>query len=139
MNEFLTACSSRRFVVHIFTLLLVPFASEFVNYLNCSQSSASLKILNNSKSATFSVEKYFSKTHCASNSTVGQFGHKRLPKEKMLLKMRSTTFYKDFSKYSLLYINYCRLSKNFFATYVHTYVIHQMAYFERYCMLLQEI
>ena len=61
MNEFLTACSSctpryffkktwKMFVVRFFKLLMVPSGNFSKRYM-------SLKILNDSKSATFSIEK----------------------------------------------------------------------------------
>ena len=60
-----------KLVVHIFTLLLPPFASKLVNY---SWHSEILNFRKNSKSTTFSFENSdltifqpFSKTHCASN------------------------------------------------------------------------
>jgi len=61
-----------KFVDHVFTLLLTPFASKLVNY---SRRSESLIIHENSKLATFSFEnsglsmfKASSNAHCASNN-----------------------------------------------------------------------
>ena len=61
-----------KLVAHIFTLLLAPFSSKFVNY---SRYSETLNFRKNSKSTSFSFENsdftafmHCSKTRCASNS-----------------------------------------------------------------------
>ena len=80
LSEFLTAFHLQliffaklleKYVGHIFTLLLAPFASKLVNY---SRHSETLNFRKNSKLRTFSFEnrdltvfQHFSKAHCASN------------------------------------------------------------------------
>ena len=71
---------------------MVPFASELVNY---SRSRASLKILNNSKLVTYSIEKgdlstfkYYSKTYAT--RIINQFGTKGTKRN---VKVWDTAFY----------------------------------------------
>ena len=112
-------------VVHIFTLLLTPFASKLVNY---SRHSESLNLQKNSEIDDIFLQRqlivdfqtYFKDSLCLEQLT--NFDVKCV---KRSVKMWTTHFYKSFSKNILLYMS-SRLSK---IRSLHMYIMPRTVYF----------
>ena len=117
-------------VVHIFTLLLAPFASKLVNY---SRHSESLNIRKNSEiDDIFLRRQRFVdfQTHYKDCLCLEWLTNLVVEGAKRSLKMWNTNFYESFSKSILLYMS-SRLSK---ICSVHTFAIPRTVYFGWICM-----
>ena len=115
----------KKFVIHIFTLLLALFVPKLVNY---SRHSESLNIRKNSKiddiflrrQLIVDFQTYFKDSLCLKDLT--NFGVKGA---KRSVKMWITNFYRSFSKNILL----CMSSRPSNIRLVHRYVMPRTVYF----------
>ena len=128
LNKIFLKRLSWKLVAHIFTLLLAPFASRFVD----SRYSESLNIRKNSEFDDIFLQKrrfadfqiFFKDSLCLEWLTnLDAKGAKRS------VKMWTTNFHKSYNKNILLYTN-VGLSK---IRSVHTYVMTRTVYFDWIC------